>query len=265
MLRIEHNRALPKPGQSLRKLRLVAWRWRALRVRVMVGYVWRPGPSAAVPTTFAPLTAAWRARAARQHGMFSQALRARWRNKPPPAHVVRAGRLALRCSFPPVPAAVPVRPQGGSPKFKGNPVAVSPAPTLWRRLAMTDFAPVGMRCKGSPRLAAQAPSVFPSRPSRPSPAGAARPGRSHRRRQASPFSRCALRLSKIPLASRAPVRRNSRLRKKPDSLGESSSFPARKPAWRLEKVASTTINSCRGELFTAMSGGIRSAELIRAD
>jgi len=34
----------------------------------MVGYVWRPGPSAAVPTAFAPLTAGWRARAARQHG-----------------------------------------------------------------------------------------------------------------------------------------------------------------------------------------------------
>jgi len=41
---IEHNRALPKVGQSLRRLRLVAYRLRALRVRVMVGYVLRPSP-----------------------------------------------------------------------------------------------------------------------------------------------------------------------------------------------------------------------------
>ena len=41
---IEHNRALPKVGQSLRRLRLAAYRSRALRVRVMVGYVLRPSP-----------------------------------------------------------------------------------------------------------------------------------------------------------------------------------------------------------------------------
>jgi hypothetical protein len=41
---IEHNRTLPKVRQSLRWLRLVAYRLRALRVRVMVGYVLRPSP-----------------------------------------------------------------------------------------------------------------------------------------------------------------------------------------------------------------------------
>jgi hypothetical protein len=42
--RFNINRALPKVRQSLRGLRLVAYRWRALRVRVMVGYVLRPSP-----------------------------------------------------------------------------------------------------------------------------------------------------------------------------------------------------------------------------
>jgi hypothetical protein len=41
---IEHNSALPKVGQSLRRLRLVCLPLRALRVRVMVCYVLRPGP-----------------------------------------------------------------------------------------------------------------------------------------------------------------------------------------------------------------------------
>jgi hypothetical protein len=41
---IEHNRALPKVSQSLRKASLCGLPLRALRVRVMVGYVWRPSP-----------------------------------------------------------------------------------------------------------------------------------------------------------------------------------------------------------------------------
>lgn len=41
---IEHNRALPKVGQSLRMASLCGLPLRALRVRVMVGYVLRPGP-----------------------------------------------------------------------------------------------------------------------------------------------------------------------------------------------------------------------------
>lgn len=41
---IEHNRALPKVGQSLRKAALGGLPLRALRVRVMVGYVLRPSP-----------------------------------------------------------------------------------------------------------------------------------------------------------------------------------------------------------------------------
>lgn len=41
---IEHNRALPKVGQSLRRASLDGLPLRALRVRVMVGYVLRPGP-----------------------------------------------------------------------------------------------------------------------------------------------------------------------------------------------------------------------------
>jgi hypothetical protein len=42
---IQHNRALPKTGQSLRKASLGGLSLRALRVRVMVVYVLRPGPS----------------------------------------------------------------------------------------------------------------------------------------------------------------------------------------------------------------------------
>lgn len=41
---IEHNRALPKVGQSLRRASLGGLPLRALRVRVMVGYVLRPSP-----------------------------------------------------------------------------------------------------------------------------------------------------------------------------------------------------------------------------
>jgi len=41
---IEHNRALPKAGQSLRGAALGGLPLRALRVRVMVGYVLRPSP-----------------------------------------------------------------------------------------------------------------------------------------------------------------------------------------------------------------------------
>lgn len=41
---IEHNRALPKVGQSLRRAALGGLPLRALRVRVMVGYVLRPSP-----------------------------------------------------------------------------------------------------------------------------------------------------------------------------------------------------------------------------
>ncbi len=41
---IEHNRALPKAGQSLRRASLGGLPLRALRVRVMVGYVLRPSP-----------------------------------------------------------------------------------------------------------------------------------------------------------------------------------------------------------------------------
>jgi hypothetical protein len=41
---IEHNRALPKVGQSLRRASLCGLPLRALRVRVMVGYVLRPSP-----------------------------------------------------------------------------------------------------------------------------------------------------------------------------------------------------------------------------
>ena len=41
---IEHNRALPKVGQSLRMASLGGLPLRARRVRVMVGYVLRPSP-----------------------------------------------------------------------------------------------------------------------------------------------------------------------------------------------------------------------------
>jgi hypothetical protein len=41
---IEHNRALPKVSQSLRSASLGGLPLRALRVRVMVGYVLRPSP-----------------------------------------------------------------------------------------------------------------------------------------------------------------------------------------------------------------------------
>lgn len=41
---IKHNRALPKVGQSLRMASLGGLPLRALRVRVMVGYVLRPSP-----------------------------------------------------------------------------------------------------------------------------------------------------------------------------------------------------------------------------
>jgi hypothetical protein len=41
---IEHNRALPKVAQSLRRASLGGLPLRALRVRVMVGYVLRPSP-----------------------------------------------------------------------------------------------------------------------------------------------------------------------------------------------------------------------------
>ena len=50
---IEHNRALHKAGQSLRWASLDGLPLRALRVRVMVGYVSRPGPATAIPACFA--------------------------------------------------------------------------------------------------------------------------------------------------------------------------------------------------------------------
>ena len=68
---------------------------------------------------------------------------------PRPPRGVCCARLALRCSFPCSQPPHPSAPaSGGSLKINGHPVAVSPAPTLRRRLAMTDFAPAGMRCKG---------------------------------------------------------------------------------------------------------------------
>jgi hypothetical protein len=57
---IEHNRALPKVGQSLRRLRLVAYRWRALRVRVMVFYVGAPARTKAMSALCVDLVSAAR-------------------------------------------------------------------------------------------------------------------------------------------------------------------------------------------------------------
>jgi hypothetical protein len=66
----------------------------------------------------------------------------------PPRVVCCAGpqRCALLapCSQPPHPSAPA---SGGSPKFNGNPGAVSPSLTLQRRPARVDFARAVMRCK----------------------------------------------------------------------------------------------------------------------
>jgi hypothetical protein len=57
---IEHNRALPKVGQSLRSASLGGLPLRALRVRVMVGYVLRPSPDKCHVGSLRSAWLAWR-------------------------------------------------------------------------------------------------------------------------------------------------------------------------------------------------------------
>lgn len=120
---IQHNRALRKPGQSLRWR--FAWWPGALapsRVRVMVGYVWRPGPSAAVPTAFAPLTAAWRARAARQHeGLARRCAQGGGTSPRPPRAVCCAGLQRCALLAPCSPPSLPSAPKGAPRRSKATP------------------------------------------------------------------------------------------------------------------------------------------------
>ena len=196
------NITAPYPNQASRcaKAPLDGLALRALRVRVRVGYVWRPCASAAVPASPAPLNSQSARSRCRANARVWPGAARKVELSPPPAQ----GRLlrrasALRASRPVLAAVPPVRPQGGSPKSKAN-----------RRLhALQGIEP--------PRSAQV--SVSSLWPSRPGPAGAARPGRNHRRCQASPFSRSRgqrLREERRPCLRHAH-RRNSRLRKKPPS------------------------------------------------
>ena len=99
---IKHNRALCK-AQAFASLRCARCSvpLRALRVRIMVGYVLRPSPD---NSYFSAAYAAF---------VYSGAARARWCGSPP-AQRVGLRRLALRCSFPP-------RPPRSRPPQRGSP------------------------------------------------------------------------------------------------------------------------------------------------
>ena len=151
---------------------------------------------------------------------------------PPPAQGCRLRTARAALLVPVLAASPPVRPQGGSPSFNAE----------------------------------------DHRPGRRIPL--ASPG-SARRREVRACARATSSLAaaakaKIPLASRAPDRRNSRLRKNASASGESSSFIARKPAARLREMPTGTTSARQADylgalILTAMSMGIRSVTRIHLD
>lgn len=138
---------------------------RALRVRVMDGYVWRPRPPArGAGLARAASKACLRARASRQRDPQPQHLRI-------PAHPVSR----LRSGF---------SPAGFSPRARRQPSRPPP-----RGLPEVKSAPrVCMRCKAKTRLATHDRASKTFAPSR-LPCGATRPGRNPRPHSALPFSR----------------------------------------------------------------------------
>ena len=100
---IQHNSALPKVGQSLRRLRLVCLPLRALRVRVMVCYVLRPSPANGY---FGSRCSFCSFRRYAQGGV----------DPARPAGLPAAARTALL--VPASAAQLPVRPRWGSPKAR---------------------------------------------------------------------------------------------------------------------------------------------------
>lgn len=113
---IEHNRALRKVAGAART-QFACWQPRSRppsRVRVMDGYVWRPGPTARGVRSRARRfkSQSVRSRLRRQRECLARRCAQRWRNEPPPAQ----GRLlrrasALRASRPVLAAVPPVRPR----------------------------------------------------------------------------------------------------------------------------------------------------------